>query len=446
MSFHLRKALRAVHLVDMFKDRQDFFDYYVSRHFPARVVMWIYGRIRGTPVTALIFAAFGMRYLLKNAYGRSARRKMMFPVDYVNERRAVLDFLENVGDELKVDSPVERREAILARLTLLGRSPVLLYRFYRYFRRYERKGTFLTCFRLSETLWHYVCAQDELRRTPARGIVTATNYSPTACALIAAARSRHIPVVYTFHAIIPYDAVMPKLEADLAFLYSKKAIDAFAVYGGVQAKRIQFFGLPGESVPMRMAGSIDEVETVGVFLTAYTIQDAFVSLIRDLSSYANVKRIVIRPHPLKDANPDMSFVPQFPKVEIDSSGRAPDTARKCQVVIAGSSSVHIEVLKSGTPSLYWEGFDTIGPDYYRFIRDGVVAEVKDISKIDWRAIQKFYGDGWTERFQELDCSYRRDAASLRKDMCTALDETLREFAIQSVTSTGKAALGIANGW
>ena len=407
MSFHLRKALRAVHLVDMFKDRQDFFDYYVSRHFPARVVMWIYGRIRGTPVTALIFAAFGMRYLLKNAYGRSARRKMMFPVDYVNERRAVLDFLENVGDELKVDSPVERREAILARLTLLGRSPVLLYRFYRYFRRYERKGTFLTCFRLSETLWHYVCAQDELQRTPARGIITATNYSPTACALIAAARSRHIPVVYTFHAIIPYDAVMPKLEADLAFLYSKKAIDAFAVYGGVQAKRIQFFGLPGESVP---------------------------------------KRIIIRPHPLKDANPDMSFVPQFPKVEIDSSGRAPDTARKCQVVIAGSSSVHIEVLKSGTPSLYWEGFDTIGPDYYRFIRDGVVAEVKDISTIDWPAIQKFYGDGWTERFQELDCSYRRDAASLRKDMCTALDETLREFAIQSVTSTGKAALGIANGW
>ncbi len=424
MSYELRKAVRAVHLVDTFKDRQDLFDYYVSRHFIARAVLWCYGKIKNTPLSALMFTCFGMRYLLKHTFADSVRFNLSCPIDYVNERRAILDFLGRVDDSLNNDPSSRRSAAVRRQLGLLMREPGLIFRFAKFFRRYEPQGTFLTCCRVSELLWCYVCAEAHLEATSAKGVLVATNYAPTACALMAAARDRKLKVVYTCHAIIPYDAVMPALEADIAYLYSKRAIEAFNSYYGIECRHIHFTGLAGPSRPMRLAESFQDVKTVGVFLTAYTVQPEFERLIRELSEVSHIQSIIIRPHPLAEANPDLAFISAFPKVTLETAGRAYDTAAKSDFVIAGSSSVHIEVVKSGTPSLYWERFDTIGPDYYRFLRDGVLYPLDDVGTLDWNAVKEFYSSSWIDRFRELDCSYMHDPLEMNLEMKAVLERLM----------------------
>ncbi|MCB0370439.1 MAG: hypothetical protein KDD45_13695, partial [Bdellovibrionales bacterium] len=113
-------------------------------------------------------------------------------------------------------------------------------------------------------------------------------------------------------------------------------------------------------------------------------------------------QIILRPHPntslLKFKK---SLLKNFSEIVIsDSSKILHDSLDAIDLVIAGESSAHLEVLSLGIPSVYWR-LDKIPYDHYGFVRNNFVLKVDHLfdlknkvnsfySSTEWKIVQNQY--------------------------------------------------------
>lgn len=425
MNICLLKAIRAVDLVDSHPDRQEFFEQYIERYLIARILIFFHSLFKGTFLSALMYLIFAARYLIKSSYAISHKYKLLATVDYINEQRAISDFLSYVDDSLIKQSARQKLNQACAIFIEVFCNLKNLFRVAKFLTKFEKKGTFLTTCRVAELFFLYLIAKKRINHSKA--IIIASNYTPCACALKAAAEFNKLPTIYTFHAVVTSVVRIPALKVNLACLYGERALDVFRLNGEIKCDSIVYTGLQGDSVKMQYKKDFDDVKSVGVFLSGYIKPESFRLLLENLSKYSNIEQIYVRPHPLKEANPDLSILSEFSKIIIDTNARVTTTAKVCDLVIAGSSGVHVEVLKAGVPVLYWEDFDTVGPDYYSFIQYGIVLEIKDINTINWQEVKNFYNQDWSDRFQKFDYSYLRTKTEIHNNIKENLEQLLAKY-------------------
>jgi hypothetical protein len=422
--FYLGKAVRAVYTMDSSPARFAIFQEYVGKRALARLILKCYPIIAGTSLSGLLFCIFGFLQLRKKLVSPTKKYNLLCTTDYVNERKAVSALLARVSEEFL---PKSYFSFVFLRLyLLLGllTRPAIFFRFSKFLRKFERRGTFLTSCRVAETLWCYYAIEKIFRLYASRGCIIASHYSPATCALQAVCAKYQQPTIYVNHSLINYHNKVPKLEVDLACLYGEHVFNAFKHHDAIDCKEVLFIGLLGQTSTLLPSNSACSLEKVGIFLTASTNEDNFKNLLETLNANSFIKQIIIRPHPLKSIRTNLAKFQNLKKVLIEESGIAEETAKLCDLIIAGNSSVYVEVLKCGKPSVYWNKLDFIGYDFYHLLKNQIVYELTDIKKIDIESIASFYNENWAKRFEKVDFLFRKKEEEINKTLLSSFNRLL----------------------
>ena len=226
-----------------------------------------------------------------------------------------------------------------------------------------------------------------------RVAVMSTYSNPWGIALNMAAAERGIPVVHIMHgtALDP----VPRLDYAAVIFNDASSPAVFARAGCRVGEAI----VRGGSVGLMRAALPANGITVGVLLSKEPSQANVTDLVRRLAARPEVEEIIVRPHPANLWTRVRVDLPAIsPRISVSGAPAAYDYAR-CDVVVAGQSSVHLDALAAGVPSVYSDALDERpGAIRIAFLEDGTVyrssAPLPDLSGV----ARHYAAVDWPTRF------------------------------------------------
>lgn len=277
-----------------------------------------------------------------------------------------------------------------------------------------RTHSFMPSARIASALAFYMRFSWFLAERPAlHAAIVASNYSPEAVGMAAAAHRNGKRVVYANHAPVPANAaVVPPVLADCAVFYGHAITQTYQRRSRCTAE-VALIGLPSASRPMHWP---DDVRTVGIFLTSGTRADALGDLIADIRSSLPAARILIRQHPVALLKTDLSAIAaNNPNLEITFGNPLDDEIAACDLVVCGNSGVALNVLSGGRPVAYVATLDGIMFDCNGFVASGLVCPVDRWSDATYAQLKRFYvNPRWQSVMRNYDAAYGVDADALRQ--------------------------------
>jgi RimJ/RimL family protein N-acetyltransferase len=167
--------------------------------------------------------------------------------------------------------------------------------------------------------------------------------------------------------------------------------------------------------------------SVGLFLTAPVLMSGLEDAVAALYSTIRPARVVVRPHPIAMFTPNLDdLVSRFPGLHISQGESLESSIEQCDIVIAGDSNVHREVLRAGVPSLYLASLDGIARDYWKFVAHRVTMEV-DLTSFSLEQLRQFHDESWTDRFRAYDASYLESLSETNARVKGEIESFLTEF-------------------
>jgi hypothetical protein len=253
--------------------------------------------------------------------------------------------------------------------------------------------------------------------------IVASNYSPEAVGLAAAAHRMGRRVIYINHAPVPANgALVPPVLADCAVFYGDVVRQTYERRSRCTAE-VALIGQPWTARPMEWR---DEVRTVGIFLTALTRADVVSELVSAIRSSSPGVRILIRNHPVALLKTDFSNLEdQDGKLEVTIGNPLDEEIAACDLIICGNSGVAMNALSGGRPVAYMDTLDGLNVDYNGFVENGLVCHVKGWSDDIYARLSDFYCRAqWQEVMRSYDASYGADVEVLNQ---TAADVIKRHL-------------------
>ena len=201
-------------------------------------------------------------------------------------------------------------------------------------------------------------------------VAVMSSYSnPWGVALNLAATERDIPVLHVMHgtALDP----VPRLHYAAAIL-NDQASRAVFERAGCRIGTTVVRSAAGDARGLRSAIPERGI-IVGVLLSKEPAQREVIDLIRALLRRGDVAEVRVRPHPANLWTGVTAAVSAISaRASVSTAPAAEDYAR-CHVVIAGRSSVHLDALIAGVPSVCWDDIDQgRGAGALAFLDDGTV--------------------------------------------------------------------------
>lgn len=400
----------------------------VRRNRLIRSVSSIYGAAPQF-VKACLLLLYGFKCYSSVNWKAPGRFDLALFASYPNERAAVAYLRRHVRDLRVGDLTITRANCF--RLAAVQAALGFWFsagRLYRIARRLARRYPFMPACRTFSTVAYYARFLRLLRQQDAKAFCIANHYSPECLGLAAAAHRLGHKVVFTNHANATWrNGYAPALHCDLIAVTSRAVLDAY-----VEGRRDDFEAvlIPQASPqgPMRKPGYPETNLTVGVFLTALTKMKRLEDLVQQLEADPRVAKIVIRPHPVKVVNEDLSDLTARGSHVIDSGDMALfDNAALCDVAICGNSTVSVELLRGGLPVLYDHSLDGLSHDYNGYLEQGLVMALPP--RLDAAALQSlwaFYSaPSWAEVMGYFDAGYGQDEALMLQRLNEVLYKVLR---------------------
>lgn len=203
-------------------------------------------------------------------------------------------------------------------------------------------------------------------------VAVMSSYSnPWGIALNVAARRRGMPIVLVMHGMPQWP--VPRLDYDLAIVNNRAAHETL-VRAGCRIDRVIVKSGLAHYRPIK---SLPAIPTVGVLLS----KDPDPARVRAVIDELAPRPVIVRKHPanLWDGVDALAS----DRVSISTLPSSLDDVRRCDVVIAGNSSVHVDAVTAGVPSVYVRDLDRAGDDILGFVRDGLICD-------DLDTVQAFY--------------------------------------------------------
>jgi hypothetical protein len=102
--------------------------------------------------------------------------------------------------------------------------------------------------------------------------------------------------------------------------------------------------------------------------------------------------VLLRPHPYNMWKGLGAWTAGLgdPRVEVGADGNVFGDIARCDLVLAGNTSVHIEALLAGKPSAFVRGLDHGGEDLHRVVERGLVYALDASLRVDPDAMLAFY--------------------------------------------------------
>lgn len=420
-SYDLAAVLRIVRRMETSATRAAVFAEIKSKNPLVRLVDAIYAR--AGVLQPLALAA----YMLKAAFSyrpNAAGAEAVAVAAFDNERHAV-DRLAALVPDLRIDRLSPRRGHMLApgqlgaALQFVG----ALRRSWPFLRGLARRHSFMPAARIASALACYIRFSGAFAERPGlQAAVVASNYSPDALGLAAAAHRHGRKVIYVNHAPVPANgALVPPVLADLAVFYGDAIRRTYERHSRCTAQ-VALVGQPGVARPMAWQ---DSPRTVGIFLTALTRGEAVEKLVDAISASRPDLRILIRNHPvalLKSSFAELSA--RHRNLTVTIGNPLDDEIAACDLVFCGNSGVAMNVLRGGRPVAYLAALDALRFDYNGFVESNLVCAVPGWSEMVYRRLRAFYENpAWRDVMRSYDASYGMDPLKLE----AAAARTIRRY-------------------
>ena len=264
--------------------------------------------------------------------------------------------------------------------------------------------------------------------TMVSAVLIANHYSPECLGLAAAAHRVGRKVLFTNHANATWDSgYIPPLHSDFAAVTSQAVLDIYLKHTRKNFNAA-FIPLSSPQRPMQLDHDESRPVSVGIFLTALTDMTRLEQIVAQLECLPGVGEILIRPHPVKLVNEDLTALCARSARIRDTEGTALfDNITRCDVAICGNSTVTVEILRGGVPVLYDGALDRLPHDYNGYLkRDLVPAIPAALCEDTFSRLRAFYRNpAWAGVMRYFDAGYQQDDGVLYRGMNEAVRETLR---------------------
>ncbi|WP_152434047.1 hypothetical protein [Erythrobacter sp. THAF29] len=346
--------------------------------------------------------------------------------NFDNEHRTVARVTALIPGVPVLRLTVERKHIFSARqIKVALRMLLSARRIWPFLRILVRKHSFMPSARIASALAFYMRFSWLLaERKAINAAIVASNYSPEAVGMAAAAHRMGRRVIYSNHAPVPANGtVVPPVYADCALFYGEKSKNTYEDRSACTAE-VTYIGQPGKSQPMRWK---DTVATVGIFLTSGTKVDVLRSLIATIRVDLPEAKILIRQHPVLLLKTDFSGLDlDDDNVELTIGNPLDDEIAECDLVICGNSGVAMNVLSGGRPVAYLSSLDGIHFDANGFVASRLVHAMPWWSEDIYDRLKAFYQTpGWHGVMQSYDASYGTDIDALQKEAAGVLVRHIR---------------------
>jgi hypothetical protein len=293
-------------------------------------------------------------------------------------------------------------------------------RIFRFLRLLARTHSFMPAARIASALAFYIRSTRLFARHPALGAaIVASNYSPEAVGMAAAAHRHGRRVVYANHAPVPANgAVVPPVLADCALFYGTAISQTYKRRSRCLAE-VALIGQPGAARPMQWR---DRVETIGIFLTAGTRIDVLQSLVATIRLGLPEARIIIRQHPVTLLQTNAAAIGiTDPLTELTIGTPLDAEIAACDLVICGNSGVALNVVSGGRPVAYLASLDGAGFDTNGFVQSRLVHAMPWWTDDIYDRLKAFYqAPGWPAIMQTYDAAYGADSGELQRKAAAVL--------------------------
>lgn len=308
-----------------------------------------------------------------------------------NEKRAVAQIRATLGSAPWCDI-----DFAITPLALRG-DPRQLRRLARLVPLLEQRYDLMQGLRAIELVCHYARLGEILDEGSYKVAVMSSYTNPWGIALNVAARRRKLPVALVMHGM-PFWP-LPRLDYDLAIVNSLVAAETLR-RAGCELGRVIIKSGQAHYRPMK--ATLGRELTAGILLSKGPRAEVVTAWIRALLANPRISRVLVRKHPANLWADLPSALAAFPADRVGLTANTSSFAdvRACDVVVAGNSSVHLDALAMGVPSIYVRTFDHEADTVLTFASDRVVAAVDEIRDLDLDDVARFYAaPSWTDRMR-----------------------------------------------
>lgn len=218
----------------------------------------------------------------------------------------------------------------------------------------------------------------------AKMIIVTTDGNPNGMALFALGECYRTTTIFLSHGepIPP----MAKLRAKMAYLLGQHSADVYREHG-TRFEELLFQG--HKDFEMTYTPLSEAITTVGLFIGKLDQVERLRETIHLINSIFDPQRILLRQHPNFPLNGGTVSQLQSGNLEISEEASIFKDIHRCDLMVIGDSTSHLQVLLCGKPSLYYFDGDQRFYDRYNYLRDGLVMEISE--SVSMNSINEFYG-------------------------------------------------------
>lgn len=414
-NYNLATALAIIRRMETSSTRTAVFAEIKSKNPIYRIIDTLYAKAGSGFAQPLVLLAYMLKCILSLGTFDYDDQETVSISNFHNETNAIARLTSLVSSVRTLQLSMKRshifgRGQLRTALAMIG----TIKRVFPYLSKLARSYGFMPSARIASGLAFYIRFCRLFEQHPnLRAAIIASNYSPEALGLAAAAHSTGRKVIYVNHAPVPANgATVPPVLADCAVFYGDAIRKTYESASRCNAD-VALIGQPGIT---RMMEWRSEIHKVGIFLTALTSADAVEKLVSAINDSNPGVQILIRNHPVALLKSDFSnLAAKYDNVKTTIGTPLDDEIEACDLIICGNSGVAMNVLRGGRPVAYLDTLDKLNHDYCGFVRDGLVCEVKGWSKDLYPMLKAFYtGPAWRNVMKNYDASYQSDIEELRQ--------------------------------
>ena len=423
--YDLATALRIVRRMETSATRGAVFAEIKNKNPLYRLVDTLYSKAGARTLQPLLLFAYMLKCVLSLGPFEADDAEAVSVSNFGNERHAI--------DRVEALVPGTRLLRLsLTRTHLFGRSQlraswrmlVSARRLWPFLSSLVRTHSFMPSARIASAVAFYIRFTQLFADNPSlSAAIVASNYSPEAVGLAAAAHRLGRRVIYINHAPVPANgADVPPVLADCAIFYGDAVRQTYESRSRCTAE-VALIGQPLTARPMEWR---DDLRTVGIFLTALTKAEAVSDLVAAIRATSPGVRILIRNHPVALLKTDFSELENVEKLEITIGNPLDEEIRACDLIVCGNSGVAMNALSGGRPVAYMDTLDGLNFDYNGFVANGLVCHVPSWTGDVYATLKEFYGKaGWQSVMRAYDASYGADTDVLSQAVARTIQRYIK---------------------
>lgn len=430
--YDLATALRIVRRMETSAGRGAVFEEIKSKNPLYRLVDTLYSKAGASIMQPLLIFAYMLKCVVSLGPFEADDAEAVSISQFGNEHHSVDRLAALVPSARLLRLSLKRghlvgRGQLLATYRMLASVP----RIWPFLSRLVRSHSFMPSARIASALAFYMrflqLFADHPRLTAA---IVASNYSPEAVGLAAAAHQMGRRVIYINHAPVPANgALVPPVLADCAIFYGEAIRQTYERRSRCIAD-VALIGQPWTARPMQWR---DELKTVGIFLTALTRTEVVSDLVSAIRASRPWVRILVRNHPVALLQSDFSdLVARHENIAVTIGNPLDDEIAACDLIVCGNSGVALNAVSGGRPVAYMDRLDGSRFDHNGFVESGLICHVAGWSDDIYGQLKDFYErPSWPAVMRTYDASYDADAEVLKQAAAEMILRHLRSISNRS---------------